>query len=662
MIWSKLNWFRFDWLKPQWLKPRWPKPVWLKLVWPKPELVRRYLPSLTVGNFFLICLLFQIYLISQLPSLYPLLKSLFFLEMLFLIVSAGLTFSRNRALLLAFLLIIALRIPFYLKGDGLIFHSDNALEALQPLEIQDSHRAPFFLLNSSGHNGTLKYLFVAFIWDIFGKSYITFVLFQLLIFLVFVYLFYEIFRRFIDEKIVRLFLFVHFAFIEVFFDYSLFLRAAPYLEMLTLFLLGLYLFDFSFADKKKLILAIYFLIFSSYLHPLIIFLIVPFIVTSFLYAVAAKQFIIYFFNLIGGTLLATYHLIYYKFFWPPPPPSGDWYRIIFISPSQLAFSRIPHYLKNLIRDLWICFHNLFDYEFLYSLDFFQDSGPGVTLLKVLSRTALFLSLGVCLAALGLSLIHLGRYLKRYLSYNLSRSDHSLKNIFFKNLFLQLPLLAWPYPFIFLAFLVFVGKAFILSPKPFYEPRHNIDLALWIGIGFVFFLGSLEPWKKWRLLRVLSALFLLVLACPHAFYFLKIAEFKKRSYRQIVQVLRENQVHYLATDFSLAYPIYFITDRQIKVTDSIGPVSVPFFYYWLREEMEAVPWERKAYLFFGDRFRRRPWHVKMTNEIRQRIIRQLRRENIKFRSFDLGYYVIIIPEKAVNPPAFERKFPKAGKNL
>jgi len=106
--------------------------------------IKKVLPTILLINFFAITAIFQIYLITQFAFLYPLLKVLFYLEMLGLLFAAIITSWKKKAFFFALLLIIAIRIPFYLQGDGLIFHSDNALEALQPLEIQDTHRAPFF--------------------------------------------------------------------------------------------------------------------------------------------------------------------------------------------------------------------------------------------------------------------------------------------------------------------------------------------------------------------------------------------------------------------------------------------------------------------------------------------------------------------------------------
>ncbi len=608
-------------------------------------------PPFVVYNFLVICLVFQVFLVNQLPFLYYFLEGLFFLEMAALFYAFIRVSRRNKVFLLAFALIIAVRIPFYLQGDGLIFHSDNALEALQPLEIQDSHRAPFFLLNSSGHNGTLKYLFVAFIWDVLGKSYTTFVLFQLLIFLVFIYLFYEIFRRFAAESVVRVLLFAHFAFIEVIFDYSLFLRAAPYLEMLTVFLLGIYLLDFSFEDKRKLFLGFYFLIFSAYLHPLVVFLIVPFGVVTILLSLPARKFGVNLLALLAGGALATYHLIYYKFFWPPPPPSGEWYRIVFFSPAQFSFGQIPVYLKNLGRDLWVSFHNLFDYEFLYSLDFFQARGWKTLLLKILNRLAIFGSLAVGLVGLGVSLRNIIKRLRASQPVA-AATDSAGKLTNPRGVFSRIEGLPWVYLFVPLAFAVFVFKAFILSPRPYYEPRHNIDMALWIGVCFVLCFGALfERFKSLRRSKwfhSLMVVLLLALSAPHYIYYLKIAIFKKESYAQIIPVLRENRVRYLATDFSLAYPVYFLTDRRVKVTDSFGPVSVPFFYYWLREEVDKIPWEKKAYLFFGDRYFRRSWHIKATTERKRQLINRLNSASIDYQVINFPFYTIVIPQTAVNP--------------
>jgi len=575
-------------------------------------------------NFLLICFLFQIFLITKLTFLYPVLKFLFVLECLGLVVAFIQISMKQKIMLLALFLIIAIRIPFYAKGDGLIFHSDNALEALQALETHNHKTAPFFLLNSSSHNGTLKYLFVAFIWDFFGTSYVSFVLFQLLIFLVFIFIMSQLFKRFLDEKVVLLFLLVHFAFIEVIFDYSLFLRAAPYLEMLTVFLLGVYLFDFTLTNRIRLFQATFFLLFSAYLHSLIIFLLVPFGLTVILLSFSRKMPWINLIFLSAGGLAGSYHLIYYKLYGPIPPPSGQWwYRIVFFSPSQFCFGDIPHYFQALARDLWTAFHNLFDFEFLYSLEFFKDMSFKARLLRVMNRSIVYLSAAVVLFALVLSFKKLFPRIKE---------KFNERN--------------WPYLFYILTLITLVSKAFLLSPRPHYEPRHNIDMAFWVVMGYLLASSALVPPRKLFSFRfIVLLIFFFAMSIPHYTYYLKIAQFKKESYQEIIPLLKSKGVRYLATDFSIAYPIYFLTNQRVEVTDSLGPVTASFFYPWLKEKVDKISWKKKAYLFFGDNYYRRSWHKAWTHDIQKRILTHLKNENVPYTIHRLSYYTVIIPKPA-----------------
>ena len=592
----------------------------------EPRRTKVTIKGFLIWNFLLICLLFQVFLITKATFLYPVLKVLFVLEVLGLIAAFVRASLKEKAVLLALVLIIGIRIPFYAQGDGLLLHSDNALDALQAFETQHSHTAPFFLLDSSSHNGTLKYLFVACVWDFFGTSYLGFVLVQLGIFLVFIFLLYEIFRRLLDEKVVLLFLFVHFAFIEVIFDYSLFLRAAPYLEMLTVFLLGVSLFDFSFTDKLRLVQAWFFVLFSSYLHPLVVFLIIPFGLTAVLISLRKKKLWPALATLLAGGVLGAYHLVYYRLAGPTPPPSGEWYRIIFFSPSQFSLAKVPEYLQALGRDLWTAFHNLFDFEFLYSLQFFEATGPAARLLRAMNRSIIFLSAAVALVAVVVSCRKLWLWLKK-------KSDAEI----------------WPSLFYVLTFLVLVGKAFALSPRPFAEPRHNMDMALWVAIGYLIVFSAFLPLRKVLSVRFVAlALLFFALTVPHYVYYLKIAQFKKESYQEIIPLLTAKRVRYLATDFSLAYPVYFLTHQKIEVSDSLGPVTVSFFYPWLRERVDKVPWQEKAYLFFGDAYYRgnqRAWHREMTHNVRQRILQRLQKEDVPYTVHKLANYTIIIPKPA-----------------
>lgn len=297
--------------------------------------------SLPVLNLFLIGIFFQIYLLSQAKLFYNLLKILFTLEIL-LLLSALIKLSiKKKAIILVILLIVVLRLPFYLHSTGLITTSDNALEALQSLEMKESKIAPFFLLEATKH-GTLKYLLVAFIWDFLGTDYFYLVLVQLMIFIAFLYLVYEIFKPSIDPKTLFLFIFfMNFAFMEVMFNYSLSIRGGAYLEMLVLFLLGVYLFDFEFIHNTRILLAYYFIFFSIYLHPSALLLAFSFILCTFIYSLKSRRVIKNFALLLGGVMIGGSHLLYYLFFKIKPIFKGSWGRLEIISLSGLTPKVLP---------------------------------------------------------------------------------------------------------------------------------------------------------------------------------------------------------------------------------------------------------------------------------------------------------------------------------
>jgi hypothetical protein len=583
--------------------------------------------KLLVLNLFLLSFVFQIFLITRIAFLYFVLKAIFICLLLLLALAVVYLARRQTLFLLCLLCLIVIRIPYYSHPTSLLFMSDNALEALQPLEIQDAKAAPFFLLDSSGHNGTLKYLCISFIWDFLGTNYLTFLLFQLLIYAGFLYLVYDLIHRIFDEKVVLLLIFTQFAFVEVLFDYSLFLRAAPYLEMLFFFVLGLRLFDFTFRDLRRVFAAVYFFMISFYLHSLAIFLVVPFVLTALLYAIKARAFPRFFGSVLAGGLTGIFHLIYYKLYYPPPPPSGGWYDIHYVSLADFALKRLPAYLAQVGRDFWVAFHNLFGFEFFYhydkwdSFEFYFQSQAVKTGLFLLIRILVFLSLAIFAGALVLAAVKLVR--RRF--FGAAIRD-------------------WIYPFSLLLFLVFLGKLFLLSPAPHYEPRHNMDLAFLIVLCF-FIVGAevLKVHKifSWKSLAVvgLSLLF----AAPHYFTFLRVAAFKQRSYRILMPILETNGVKYLNTDFSLAYIFHFLSDRKIKVTDSIGPTTIDFFYPWMKKEVDAVPAERQAYLFLTDEYPRERWHKEETQTIMNALLEKLDSQGVKYRVVHLKYYILVIPE-------------------
>ncbi len=593
------------------------------------EHIFRLIPKnrLVLINLFLICFFFQIYVMTGFTILYGLLKVLFITEIILLI--AGLfQFAKKQAfviLIIAFVVLI--RIPFYCHSDGMVLSSDNALEALQSHEIRDSRAAPFFLLDSSGHNGTLKYLCVAFLWDFFGSRYLYFVLFQLVIFLGFLFLLYKIFQSFVERNLLLVFILTNFAFIEVIFDYSLFLRAGPYLEMLFFVFLGIYLFDLSFKDKTSLFFSCYFLIFSVYIHPMALFFVSAFSLCVFLYAIVNRQLFLNLALLLGAALAGSYHLIYYQFFYPKPLSKGAWYRKEFLSLADLSLNRLPRMLGKLLSDFKIAFKNIFSFEFNFGTSFFHEKQAIESPLIVLNRALVYLSFIVLVLGLILAV-------KKIIELKKKKIEGS----------------EWSSLFFLFLFGIILGRLFLLSPKPFYEPRHNIDLAVCVMMSYFFVFSRVYKIKK--LISIKSGvLFLLLMTftLPHAHYFFKAVKFKEASYAEILSVLEKNGVRYLTTDWVIAYSIYLLSDRRIKVSDSLGPVTIPFFYPELRAQVDKVPETHKAYLFFSDDYARDESHKKITRFKKTRILDHLNRRGVARKVIKLKYYTIIIPEPARFPP-------------
>ena len=575
-----------------------------------------------VGVLFILTLLFQVYLVTKLPVFYPILKTVFLLLIVLVLRSLARMPRRELAsALLILLVIVAFRIPFYAHADGMMFTSDNALEALQPLEIQDSKRVPLYLLDSAGHNGTLKYLLVAFVWDFFGKDYLTFVLFQLMIFCGVCRLLFSVFRTLVHPRVLVLFLLSSFMFIEVIFDYSLFLRAAPYLETIFFVLLGISVFDWDFRRTGRLFLTAYFFLFAIYLHPLGVFFVVPFIVGALILAAIRGRFLPVLGFLAAGALAGAFPMLFFKLFGPPPQDPGAWFQIVFLNPADLTLARIPGLVGGLVRDFRKIFNGLFNFELTYALQFFKGQEGLKNLAIVINRVLVGTSFAVLLGGLAISV---RRLIARPRTWTWS-----------------------PLYFVLLTGTI-LGKLVLLSPHPLIEPRHNLDLAFLVILAFLFV--SSEVVKIKRLISVKSAgilLLLLVFAAPHYVLLLKMTRFKEHSYAEIMGVLREHRIKVLNTDFIIAYPIYFFSDRRIYVTDVIGPLTIRFFYPRLRKDVEKVSWKKMAYLFFGDAHYRESWHVEWTDFIWIRLLHRLEIEKVAHRIIKLDYYTIVIPEPAMN---------------
>ncbi len=578
--------------------------------------------NLIILNFFIICLLFQIYLITQFKFFYELLKVLFIIELSLIVLLIFKAPIKHKFIIFCIIFILIIRVPFYFHNNGLIFTSDNALEALQAQEIKDTKVAPFFLFETMSHNGTLKYLFVAFVWDLLGKNYLFFLLSQLILFIIFIYLFYQIFQFVIDEKILILFTFTHFIFIEIVFNYSLFVRAGPYLEMLIFILLGVYLFDFTLKNKTEIFLSYYFLLFSIYLHPVGLFLAFSLAFVGIIYSIYNKKFKKNLALMLGGSFIGSFHLLYYLFFKPKPPSTGEWYKIEFISPLNFSIEKIPYYLIRLFKDFKIIFENIFNFDFSFIINFLNT--PYMKFLFLLiNKSLIYFSFIIFL----FSLFLVSKKCISLFKGNLNKRD-------------------WIYLFFLILFLVFILKVFLLSPKPFYEPRHNFDLTFLIMLSYVIVFSTFFRIRKIISFKsILIFLFLFIFTLPHYYCYLKMTHFKENSYKEILSILENNNVKYLTTDFIIAYTIYFLSDKKILVSDSLGPVSIPFFYPGMKKKVDRIPRSYKAFLFFSDTYPRKEWHKHFTKIMKITILNYLKREKIKYKIYNLNYYILILPSPA-----------------
>lgn len=578
-----------------------------------------YHTLLPLIGFLVITFLFQVFTLVPWRGFYVILKVLFWAEVVFLVMGVIRIARRETVLVLILALIVLLRLPFYFHADGLISTSDNALEALQSLHIQDAHTVPFYLLDSIGHNGTLGHMMIAFIWDSLGGGYLAFVLFQMAVFLMFFFLMYRIFCPVFGRSVMRLLLVINFVFIEAVFDYSLYIRAAPYFQVLVLMLLSVWLFDFSFRSPLRGFLAAYVILFSIYMNPSGIFFAFCFFLVALIFAWKNHALVKNLMLFLGGGLAGAFHLIVHSLFAPKPMSMGGWYKIKFVAPSDLSGGNLLTYGWSVATDFWKMFQNLFSMEFNYALKFFDDPQTWESLLKLLNRCLILLSFSVFLLGLYWSIKHIVSMLHRKI-----RPD-DWSRIFF-------PLMA----------AAVLGKIFFLKPS-MVEPRHNLDMAFLIMLSYGMLLARLLRKKRKfpvRELMVAGGLFLM--AVPHYHYYLKTTRFKSDSYRRILHTLNRSRISNLTTDFIIAYPLYFLSDRKISVSNSLGPLTVRFFYPEMDRTVDALPPDRKAYLFFSKRYYRERWHRDLTRQFQNELLNSLDAAGIRYRVHDLDAYVLVIP--------------------
>jgi len=560
--------------------------------------------------------LFQALVLSRWTFLYPIIKILFAAIALLAVAALFKKLAREKRLILCLLLILLIRLPFYFHPQGLITTSDNAMEALQSLEMQDTHTAPFFLLEHVKHMGTIKYLWGAFLNDFFGASYLPFALLQLAIFIAFLFAVNEIFSSSIEKNVLFLFLLGNFAFIETCFDYSLSIRGAPYLEMILFFVLGVALFDFSFQNKGRIFLAYYFIFFSIYIHPLSALFVFSFVVCTMIYAIKNRRMIHNVAAIAAGALGGLSHWFYYLLFKVKPVSTGAWERMDILPLSRLSL----HTFRSFGENFWQIFRNIFNYEFSY----FHDAFPGGKVrivLFCLNQVVIYLSLTVLAVALVMVLRKILRLLQK-------KDELQIKN--------------WTDLFYFFLLGSVLVKIFLFYP-PHQEPRHNFDLMFLVMASYLIVFSSLFKGTSVTSWRTIAAIVLLVaLTVPHAYYFWENAQSKAASYRELMSALDKNNVRYLDADYIIAFCVYYFSQRKILVSDSLGPFSVKDFYPELRARVDQIPQEKKAFLFFSESYPSRPWHKKATAVIQTRLLDRFKKAGIPVRVVRLKDYVLIVP--------------------
>lgn len=567
-------------------------------------------------HLYLVLLLFQLSQLTRAPFFYLAGEIVFFALVALLGVCLIRRLRREKILILALGLIVLIRLPFYVHPDGLVTTSDNAIDALQTVEIQDTHVPPFFLLEDVKHMGTIRNLWTAYFNDLLGSSYLTFVLVELGVFIAFLFAFQEFFKGSLGRKVLIFFPLLHFAFIETFFDTSLSLRGGPYLEMVLFFVFGAILFDFDFENKTRTFLSYTFVFFSIYIHPLSSLFVGSFLLCTLIYALSRRKLIRTAVLAAAGMAAGLFHWFYYLLFFPAKPVvSGSWEKI-----GLLPFSKLtPAYFGHFIKNFWGCFRNLFGYEFSY-LKEIMPAGTERTVLGILNEAVIFLSFAVLVA--GVAII-----IRKIIRLIAGKDDLHSKN--------------WVFIFLFFLLGAELAKVFVFYP-PHRQPRHNFELLFLVMASYLLVFSrlfkrlSLRSWKT-----ITASLLFLAFAAPHALYFYKNAVSKESSYHKLMAVLNQNNVRVLTGDFNIVFSIYYLSGRTILVSDSIGPY-VSAFYPELRDHVDKIPAEKKAYIFYSVDYPSRPWNRKATKTIKTRLLDRFRKDGIPYKIVELKDFLVVVP--------------------
>ena len=572
-----------------------------------------------VLGLFVQTLLFQAAVLTKLAFVYRVAQVLFFLFLIVVLGAVVRLLARQRILALALVVIFAVRLPFYLVPKGMITHSDNAIDALQCQEIERAREPPFFLLEAIHHVGTFKYMGTSFLWDVFGDSYSLYLLIQLAYYLAFLYLFLRLLQPYAAPAVLVVFAVLHFAWIEVVFDYSLSIRGGNYLEMLVFILLGAVLIDYEFKRAWPVVAAAYAWGFSVYLHQLALMFVLAFVATALLLALRARRFFRALAWLGAGFIAGTAQWIFYlAFFKAKPAVEGGWESVGGFGLGKIGWGLVTKALASGQEAFW----NLFRYEFAWGLRFFPR-GRWTPVLQALNQAVAVVSLAVLLGGVGWVAVRLWRLLR-------GRERLAVKS--------WLP--------IFFAVLLagFLVKQVVFQ-RPLVEPRHNFELAFMIMASYVLVFSAL--WTRGRRgLRaagtVILSAFLLAGTLPHGLNYLRLARHKQRTYTELIDTLRNEKVRFLATDFSLAYIVYFLSGRAVKVSSSFGPLTLRMFYRPMSDEVDTVPRKDKAFLFFGENYTTRAWHKEMTRNKLATLLNNLKTSDTPFKVLKLEDYTLVIP--------------------
>lgn len=568
---------------------------------------------------FAFCLLFQATVISKLVILYTILKVLF-VGLLFLLAASFLkAAAKKKVLVLIVLAIILIRLPFFFHSTGLITMSDNALEALQSQEIQDSRTVPYYQFEILSHQGTLRYLLISFIWDFTGTQYLALILWNCLVFIGIILLLAKLLEPIVPKPAVVLLSTLSFAFIETMLDFSLLIRGSVYLDALLLVLLAIYVFDLQFKHKTPIFLSYYFLSFAVYIQPIALLFAGSFLVCTAAFSLKHRRFWTNAWLFLAGGSLGIFHVVYYELFFRAKPvftTSLEQIRLIPLSALSLGlFGNIFRYARE-------AFLNLCQYEFTYFMGTVK-AGPAENTLAILNTIGLYVSLAVFFIGLGIVAWKLIGLLRKKIRFDPD---------------------AWPYLFFAVLLLGSIVKLAVLLP-PRLEPRHNIDLLLLIVLAYFFVLALLFRGKKFSTPKIaVTAVLLLAFTAPHYYFFLKNAMNKEASYTQLMTALSYNKVTNLATDFNLAYPVYFLSQRKILCSDTMGPMTLGGFYPELRAKVDALPDTDKSFLFYSEAAGTREWHKRATRRLMNETRTRLRQEDIAFKTVSLKDYTLIIPKK------------------